>query len=232
MLNVCSSQSVSISSCTLRRSVRALVRNRFLATCWVMVEPPCTSRRDRQIDPRARAPCRSGRARNASRTAGPRSRPRLPAGISAGRPGAAARRRRRRRSRRSGRCDPAGPDPAGARRPAPSPAAAGRARARRSTTASASPPQIAADQAPAQQAPHPSAPPGPCDGEWRCGANAWRGRHRLSRSFYCETLQVDGRGIGDRVHLERRRFAARDFRSRSAHPMAPRTATASAPAPR
>ena len=39
----CSSHSVSSTSCTLRRSVRALVRNSVLATCWVMVEPPCTT---------------------------------------------------------------------------------------------------------------------------------------------------------------------------------------------
>ena len=44
LLKLCSSHSVSSSSCTLRRNVRALVRNRFLATCWVMVEPPCASR--------------------------------------------------------------------------------------------------------------------------------------------------------------------------------------------
>ena len=43
MVKCCSSQKVSISSCTLRLKVRALVRNRFFATCWVMVEPPCTT---------------------------------------------------------------------------------------------------------------------------------------------------------------------------------------------
>ena len=43
MLKCCSSHSVSSSSCTLRRKVRALVRNRFFATCCVRVEPPCTT---------------------------------------------------------------------------------------------------------------------------------------------------------------------------------------------
>ena len=56
MLKCRSSQSVSSSSCTLRRKVRALVRNRFFATCWVMVEPPCTTR------PRVSSPGGAGQA--------------------------------------------------------------------------------------------------------------------------------------------------------------------------
>ena len=40
----CSSQTASSTSCTLRSSVRSGDRNRFLASCWVSVEPPCTMR--------------------------------------------------------------------------------------------------------------------------------------------------------------------------------------------
>ena len=40
----CSSHRASSTSCTLRRSVRSGPRNRFLASCWVMVEPPWTTR--------------------------------------------------------------------------------------------------------------------------------------------------------------------------------------------
>ena len=36
-----SSQSARIASWILRESVRSWVRNRFLASCWVSVEPPC-----------------------------------------------------------------------------------------------------------------------------------------------------------------------------------------------
>ena len=36
-----SSQSARIASWILRDSVRSWVRNRFLASCWVSVEPPC-----------------------------------------------------------------------------------------------------------------------------------------------------------------------------------------------
>ena len=40
LVNVASSHSAARTSCTFRRSVRCGVRNRFLASCWVMVEPP------------------------------------------------------------------------------------------------------------------------------------------------------------------------------------------------
>ena len=36
-----SSHSASSTSCNLRMNVRSWVRNRFLASCWVSVEPPC-----------------------------------------------------------------------------------------------------------------------------------------------------------------------------------------------
>ena len=45
MLNLRSSQSASTASCSLRQSVRSCVRNRFLASCWVIVEPPCDTPR-------------------------------------------------------------------------------------------------------------------------------------------------------------------------------------------
>ena len=45
MLNLCSSQNASTTSCSLRDTVRSCVRNRFLASCWVMVEPPCEAPR-------------------------------------------------------------------------------------------------------------------------------------------------------------------------------------------
>ncbi len=88
LVKVCSSQNVSINSCTLRRKVRALVRNRFLATCCVNVEPPCTNRPDRRLTSSARAiPSTStpGWVQND----GPRSRPPPPASRRAGPPGAA-----------------------------------------------------------------------------------------------------------------------------------------------
>ena len=49
MLNLRSSQSASATSCTLRESVRSWVRNRFLASCWVSVEPPCDTPRCRML---------------------------------------------------------------------------------------------------------------------------------------------------------------------------------------
>ena len=49
MLYLCSSQSASPTSCTLRESVRSWVRNRFLASCWVSVEPPCDTPRCRML---------------------------------------------------------------------------------------------------------------------------------------------------------------------------------------
>ena len=44
MLCLRSSHSASSTSCTLRSSVRSGLRNRFLASCWVSVEPPCEKR--------------------------------------------------------------------------------------------------------------------------------------------------------------------------------------------
>ena len=49
MLNLRSSHSASATSCTLRESVRSWVRNRFLASCWVSVEPPCDTPRRRML---------------------------------------------------------------------------------------------------------------------------------------------------------------------------------------
>ena len=49
MENLRSSQSASTSSCSLRAKVRSWVRNRFLASCWVMVEPPCDTPRRHQV---------------------------------------------------------------------------------------------------------------------------------------------------------------------------------------
>ncbi len=40
-MNLCSSQMARIASWILREIVRSCVRNRFLASCWVSVEPPC-----------------------------------------------------------------------------------------------------------------------------------------------------------------------------------------------
>ena len=37
-----SSMKVMANSCPLRAQLRSLPRNRFLASCWVMVEPPTT----------------------------------------------------------------------------------------------------------------------------------------------------------------------------------------------
>src|SRR6266478_7851794 len=55
LLNLRSSQSASTSSCILRQSVRSWVRNRFLASCWVMVEPPCETPRRSTLAAAARA---------------------------------------------------------------------------------------------------------------------------------------------------------------------------------
>ncbi len=54
MENFISSHTASISSCTLRRNVWSGVRNRFFASCWVMVEPPCTTRPARMLATMAR----------------------------------------------------------------------------------------------------------------------------------------------------------------------------------
>ena len=52
-----SSQIASSTSCNLRCRVRSWVRNRFLASCWVSVEPPCETPRCRIVG--------HGRARDA-----------------------------------------------------------------------------------------------------------------------------------------------------------------------
>ena len=58
-----SSQTARITSCSLRCMVRSWVRNRFLASCCVMVEPPCDT-------PRCSTLAR-GRARDAERIDAP-----------------------------------------------------------------------------------------------------------------------------------------------------------------
>ena len=50
-----SSQSASSTSCSLRCRVRSCVRNRFLASCWVSVEPPCETPRCRTLATAARS---------------------------------------------------------------------------------------------------------------------------------------------------------------------------------
>ena len=50
-----SSHSASSTSCSLRMKVRSCVRNRFLASCWVSVEPPCETPRCRTLATAARA---------------------------------------------------------------------------------------------------------------------------------------------------------------------------------
>ena len=50
-----SSHSASSTSCSLRCKVRSWVRNRFLASCWVSVEPPCETPRCSTLVTAARA---------------------------------------------------------------------------------------------------------------------------------------------------------------------------------
>ena len=50
-----SSQSASSTSCSLRCKVRSWVRNRFFASCWVRVEPPCETPRCSTLATAARA---------------------------------------------------------------------------------------------------------------------------------------------------------------------------------
>ena len=69
-----SSHSASSASWILRLMVRSGVRNRFLASCWVMVLPPWTTRPAREVHVARPAPGRSDRCRNGCRSAGPRSR--------------------------------------------------------------------------------------------------------------------------------------------------------------
>ena len=127
MLNVCSSHSVSSSSCTLRRNVRALVRNRFLATCCVMVEPPCTTSAAGQVDPGGtRQPDRVDAGMVPEPAVLHRDRGGRQIGAAC-RSAAAGRRRCRRRWRRHGRC---GPPASRLGRRAASSAASGRGRSR------------------------------------------------------------------------------------------------------
>ena len=54
--------------------MRSCVRNRFLASCWVSVEPPCDDAAMQHVRGDRAQRCRTDRRRNANRSAGPRSR--------------------------------------------------------------------------------------------------------------------------------------------------------------
>ena len=66
-----SSHSASSTSCSLRWNVRSCVRNRFFASCWVRVDPPCDTPRCRMlVDGGCAQNAPGDRRRNANRTGG------------------------------------------------------------------------------------------------------------------------------------------------------------------